>query len=73
MNKSDRNSALAAAVIMAFVGLGFFVMPPLMMQLSEVSPWLAYAVAIVFVLAFFAIFWLRARQQRRNERSGSGR
>lgn len=73
MNKSDRNSALAAAVIMAFVGLGFFVMPPLMMQLSEVTPWLAYAVAIVFVLAFFAIFWLRARQQRRNERSGSGR
>jgi protein-S-isoprenylcysteine O-methyltransferase Ste14 len=73
LNKSDRNSALAAAAILAFVGLGFFVMPPLMIQLSEISTWLAYGVAIVFVLAFFAIFWLRARQQRRNERSGPSR
>ncbi|GLQ37987.1 hypothetical protein GCM10007908_16070 [Rhizobium albus] len=73
MNKSDRNSALAAAAFLAFVGLGFFVMPPLMIQLSEISTWLAYGVAVVFVLAFFAIFWLRARQQRRNERSGPSR
>ena len=68
MNRSDRNAAIAAGLILAFVGLGFFAMPPLMMRLSEISPWLAYALAVVFVLAFFAIFWLRARQQRRRDR-----
>lgn len=66
-SNSDRNAALAAAVILAIAGLGFFVMPGLMMALSEISTWLAYAVACAFVLAFFGVFWLRARQQRRRD------
>jgi hypothetical protein len=48
--------------------IGFFVMPGLMMWLSEISPWLSYALAILFVLAFFAVFWLRGRYQRRRDR-----
>jgi protein-S-isoprenylcysteine O-methyltransferase Ste14 len=64
---SDRNAAIAAAVILLVAGVGFFLMPPLMLRLSEISPWLSYAVAIVFVLAFFAVFWLRARHQARRQ------
>jgi membrane protein implicated in regulation of membrane protease activity len=67
MQKNDRNSAIAAAIILVAAGLGFFVMPGIMLSLSEISPWLSYAVAIVFVLAFFAVFWLRARHQRRRD------
>lgn len=72
MLKQDRNSAIAAAVILVVAGLGFFVMPAIMLSLSDVSPWLSYTVAIVFVLAFFAVFWLRGRHQRRR-RDAEGR
>lgn len=68
MNRSDRNAAIAAAIILAVAMIGFFVMPGLMMWLSEISPWLSYALAILFVLAFFAVFWLRGRYQRRRDR-----
>lgn len=64
---SDRNAAIAAAVILLVAGLGFFVMPGIMMSLSEVSPWLSYAVAAIFVLAFFGVFWLRGRYQRQRD------
>ena len=64
---SNRSSAIAAAVILGGTGLVFYFMPALMMSLSEISPWLSYAVAIAFVLAFFAVFWLRGRRQRKNE------
>lgn len=72
MLKEDRNSAIAAAVILVVAGLGFFIMPAIMLSLSEVSPWLSYGVAVVFVLAFFAVFWLRGRYQRRR-RGEAGR
>lgn len=70
MQKSDRNSAIAAAIILLVAGFGFFVMPTVMMRLADTSAWLAYAVAIIFVGAFFAVFWLRGRYQRRR---GEGR
>jgi len=38
-----------------------------MMSLSEISPWLSYALATAFVLAFFAVFWLRGRRQRKDQ------
>lgn len=66
---SNRSSAIAAAVILGVTGLIFYYMPAMMMSLSEVSPWLSYAVGIFFVLAFFAVFWLRGkRQEKRGER-----
>jgi hypothetical protein len=66
LSRSDINAAIAAAVILAVAATGFFVMPGLMMRLSEISPWLSYGLAILFVLAFFAVFWLRGRYQRRH-------
>lgn len=65
--KSEMGAAFAAAIILLAAGFGFFVMPSVVMGLSEISPWLSYAAAIGFVLAFFGIFWLRARYQRRRE------
>lgn len=67
---SNRSAAIAAAVILGGTGLIFYFMPTMMMALSETSPWLSYALAISFVLAFFAVFWLRARRQNRDTRDG---
>lgn len=64
---SNRSAAIAAAVILLGTGLVFYFMPAMMMSLSEISPWLSYALATFFVLAFFAVFWLRGRRQRKDE------
>ncbi|MEM5493130.1 hypothetical protein [Hoeflea sp. AS16] len=64
---SNRSSAIAAAVILLGTGLVFYFMPAMMMSLSEISPWLSYALAVGFVLAFFAVFWLRGKRQQKNE------
>ena len=64
---SNRSSAIAAAVILGVTGLVFYYMPAMMMSLSEVSPWLSYALGIFFVLAFFAVFWLRGKRQQKRE------
>ncbi|MCY0096633.1 hypothetical protein [Hoeflea ulvae] len=66
---SGRSAAIAAAIILGGTGLVFYFMPAMMISLSEISPWLSYALAISFVLAFFAVFWLRGkRQQKRDDR-----
>ncbi len=65
-HSSNKSAAIAAAIILAATGLVFYYMPTMIMALSEISPWLSYGVAIVFVLAFFAVFWLRGRHQNRN-------
>ncbi|APG85912.1 hypothetical protein [Sinorhizobium americanum] len=63
--KKDRSPAVAAAIILMVVGIGFFVLPSIMVRLGDISPWLAAGVGALFVLGFFLIFWLRARHQRR--------
>lgn len=61
-----RNQALvAAAIIMVAVVAGWLLMPRLMLMVSGGGPFAGVAVAIAFMLAFFAVLWLRARQQRR--------
>lgn len=64
---SNMASAIAAAVILGVTGVVFYYMPAMMMALSEISPWLSYAVGIFFVLAFFAVFWLRGKRQQNRE------
>lgn len=65
-SSSSRSAAIAAAVILGVTGLVFYFMPAMMMSLSEISPWLSYALAIAFVLAFFAVFWLRGKRQNKD-------
>jgi hypothetical protein len=65
-----RHEALiAAAIILAAVTAGWLLMPRVMRAVSGGGPVAGIAVALVFILAFFAVLWLRARQQRRNERT----
>jgi membrane protein implicated in regulation of membrane protease activity len=64
MDPKTRNSAIAAALILGGFGLAAFFMPTIMLALGEISPLLAGFVAIAFVLAFFGVFWLRARNKR---------
>jgi membrane protein implicated in regulation of membrane protease activity len=64
MDRNNRNAMIAAAVILGGFGLVAFLMPRIMLALAEVSPMAAGLVAILFVAAFFLIFWLRSRSQR---------
>jgi len=58
---------IAAGIIMAvFVG-GWLVMPRIMLMVSGGGRWAGLAVALAFMLAFFAILWLRGRYQRRKQ------
>ncbi|MFC0805402.1 MULTISPECIES: hypothetical protein [Sinorhizobium] len=63
--EKEKSPAVAAAIILLVVGIGFFALPSIMVRLGDISPWLAAAVGCLFVIGFFLIFWLRARHQRR--------
>ncbi|MGH6926360.1 MAG: hypothetical protein ACRED5_21745 [Propylenella sp.] len=58
---------IAAAVIMVAVTAGWLMMPRIMLLVSGGGPLAGVAVAVAFILAFFAVLWLRARRQRRFE------
>lgn len=62
--KKPLSPAIAATIILAVVGVAFYFLPVIMIALGNVSPWLAATAGTCFVLAFFLIFWLRARYQR---------
>ena len=65
--KSNSASAIAAIAILLGFGLLFFIMPTITLWLAEhYSVWVAAVFDVVAVLAFFLVFWLRARYQRRN-------
>lgn len=66
--KNERSPAIAAAIILVVVGIGFFALPSIMLRLGDISPWLSAGFGALFVLGFFLIFWLRARHQRRHGR-----
>jgi len=63
----NRNSAIAAAILILVFGLGAFYMPTIMLAVGDVSTVAAGAIAVLFVAAFFLVFWLRARSQRRRD------
>lgn len=66
--ENKRGPAMAAAFIMVgFLAL-FFVMPPIMLWLADrFSPYVAAVFAVLAVLSFFLVFWLRARYQRKRD------
>lgn len=65
MDRDSRNAAIAALVIMLVFGFGWYFMPTIMREIGSVSPAIAGIVAVLFVAAFFLVFWFRARRQRR--------
>jgi Flp pilus assembly protein TadB len=66
--EARRGPLVAAAIILVVVVAGWLVMPRIMLMVSGGGPLAGVAVAIAFMLAFFAVLWLRARHQRRFNR-----
>lgn len=63
-----RGALIASALILVLTVAGWLAMPKIMLLVSGGGPFVGMAVAILFMLAFFAVLWLRARHQRRIER-----
>jgi len=66
--KPDTRSALiGAAVFLAIFGIVGFFLPGILISVAETSPWLAVLIAVIFIGAFFFVFWLRGRYQDRRK------
>lgn len=63
MDRNNRNSAIAAAIILIGFGLVAFFMPNIMLAVGDTSPIAAGVIAVLFVAAFFLVFWLRGRSK----------
>lgn len=66
MKPESRSAAIAAAIILLVAGVAIYLMPNVILWLSQFSPWLAAGFGVCVILAFFLVFWLRARYQRRH-------
>ena len=67
--KSDRSAAYAALAIVLGFGLVLLVLPKLVLWIGEYSPVLAAVVGTVGIKTIFIQLWLRARHQKRRDRS----
>lgn len=52
---------------MAAIFLALLFVPMLVQWIAQYNEWLAYSVGALTILAFFAVFWLRARYQRKRD------
>jgi uncharacterized SAM-binding protein YcdF (DUF218 family) len=67
-NSETRSTAIAAAIILLAAMALLYLMPDVIVWLGNVSPWLGTGFGVLVILAFFLVFWLRARYQRRKSR-----
>lgn len=65
MTPEAKSQVIAAAVILLGIGLVIYFLPTIVMWIAQFSAVLAVVVGSLLLLGFFAIFWLRARYQRR--------
>jgi hypothetical protein len=64
MNKDERdnrNSMIAAALILVIIGAGIYFMPKIVLAIGSFSPVLGFAAGFAIILSFFLILWLRSR------------
>jgi len=73
MSPETRNAFIAAAAIMAFVFFGMLAMPTIMTFVTGFGPAGGLGLAVIFMSAFVALFWLRGRHQRRHHKSDDDR
>ncbi|SPU64228.1 Uncharacterised protein [Brucella melitensis] len=64
--RKESNPAIAAAIILIGFGVLAYFVPSIMLVLGKYSQIAAIIFPIVFVLGFFAIFWLRSKGQNKN-------
>jgi membrane protein implicated in regulation of membrane protease activity len=67
MKPETRNALIASAIFLAIFGIAGFFLPSIMLAAGETSLWLAALIAIIFIAAFFVVFWLRGRYQERRK------
>ncbi|NEI70324.1 hypothetical protein GR212_12140 [Rhizobium lusitanum] len=60
-----RSAAIAAGIILLVATALLYLMPNVIVWLGSISPWLGTGFGVLVILAFFFVFWLRARYQRR--------
>ncbi|TWF52019.1 hypothetical protein [Neorhizobium alkalisoli] len=65
MTPEAKSQAIAAALILLGAGLVIYFLPTLVLWIGQYSPALAFVVGAILLLGFFAVFWLRARYQRK--------
>ena len=70
MSRETRSALIASALIMAFFFFGMLAMPTIMTYVTGFGAFGGLALALVFMCAFVAVFWMRSRyQQRLDKRS----
>lgn len=65
-DNTNRTTLIIAAVILFGFGAGLYFMPTIMHAIGSWSPLAAGIFAVLFVAAFFFVFWLRGRYQQRH-------
>ncbi|MBX3598113.1 MAG: hypothetical protein KF874_11155 [Rhizobiaceae bacterium] len=63
MDRETRQAAIAAACILLIFGLLAFFMPNIMLAVGAYSTAVAGVIAVLFVVGFFALFWLRGKSR----------
>ncbi len=67
MDRQKAGPLIAAALIMAGAFAIVLAMPKIMALASSAGPVGGIAVALAFMLAFFGVFWLRSRAQKKSD------
>jgi hypothetical protein len=65
MSPQDKGNALAAGIFLLLFGTLFWMMPKIVLALGVISPWLGGLAALMFILSFYIVFWLRGKYLRR--------
>ncbi len=65
MSPENKSAAIAALTIMLLFGVTAYYLPSIMLAIGHVSTVLAGIFAVLFVAAFFMVFWLRGRNRNR--------
>jgi Flp pilus assembly protein TadB len=63
VNDNGKTIFAAAVIFAGFLLLAWF-LPDIMLAAANISPWVAGAVVVVFLLGFFALLWIRSRTKR---------
>jgi Flp pilus assembly protein TadB len=64
-DSQNRQSAIAAAIFLIVAGTALYFMPQIVLWIGRYSPVLAVAVGVAVIAAFFLVFWVRSRYQKR--------
>lgn len=63
MSPENKSAAIAALSIMLLFGVTAYYLPTIMLAIGHFSTVLAGVFAVLFVAAFFMVFWLRGRNR----------